>query len=320
MQEPVPQPSRTTMRLSALNGVSCWSARGCVAVGYFFPSCCQSKAFAEEWTGASWKLQRDIGPHVSPGYQLDGVSCPSARHCIAVGDGSGPNGGGSLVEQWDGGRWVRDPSPNPDTTPGSGQQVNLTAVSCADRGDCVAIGSYSIGLRSRLLAESYEGGKWSIRSPITPKRLSYELDSIACPTATECVAVGSSALWSRPGFPVKKVQPLVELWDGQAWIAQRLQNPTGSKSSLDSVSCGSPRSCTALGEISGSPAALFAEHWNGHTWAWEAVPSPSQITDPGFVDISCATSRTCTAVGGGLQASPFVVQSVGDRWTVLTQT
>lgn len=84
-KEPVPQPSRTTKRSSSLNAVSCWSASGCVAVGFFFPSCCQSKAFAEEWTGSSWKLQRDVGPHVSPGYQLDGVSCLSARFCIAVG-------------------------------------------------------------------------------------------------------------------------------------------------------------------------------------------------------------------------------------------
>jgi hypothetical protein len=321
-QEPIPQPSRTTMRASALNAVSCWSARGCVAVGYFFPSCCQSKAFAEEWTGSSWKLQRYIGPHVSPGYQLNGVFCPSARDCIAVGDGSNDNGSGNtvgLVEQWYRGRWIRDPSPNPKTTPGSGQEVNLTAVSCADQSDCVAIGSYSNGLRSRPLAESYENGTWSIRSPKAPKGFSYELASISCPTSTLCVAVGLSTLASAPGLPVKKRQPLAELWDGHTWRAQRLPNPAGSLDVLDSVSCPSPKSCTALGQSTGSSSAPFAEHWNGRTWRRQEIAILPQITDPGFIGISCTTSRTCTAVGAQ-EPGPFVAQSVSNHWTIRTQT
>jgi len=326
-QEPMPQPSRTTKRTGSLSGVSCWSVRGCLAVGYFFPSCCQMKAFAEEWTGSRWKLQRDIGPHVSPGYQLSGVSCPAARYCIAVGDGSNDNGPGNtvgLVEQWDGRRWIRDPSPNPKTTRGSGQAVSLTNVACADPGDCVAIGSYSNGAGwSRPLAEIYADGKWLIRSPTDPKRsATSQLDSIACPTSTECVAVGGSFAGFVPGagMPAKKAEPLAELWNGRDWTVQRLPSPAGSVSSLNSVSCGSPTSCTALGEISGTPVALLIEHWNGHRWKRQAIPSPLQLTDPGFVDISCATSRTCTAVGESPAQDPVIAQVVGTRWTVLTPT
>jgi hypothetical protein len=322
--QPVPQPSRTTKRVSALNAVSCWSARGCVAVGGFFPSCCEMKAFAEEWNGSRWRVQRHVGPRVSPGYQLSGVSCPAAGRCVAVGDGSVGSGNVvSLVELWDGRRWIRDASPNPKTTPSSGQDVSLTAVSCANRADCVAIGSYSNGarIRTRPLAEALEGGDWLIQLP--PDRTRFgtdELDSISCPTATECIAVGGSFDGFVPGMgtPAKKARPLAEIWNGRAWRVQRIASPPGSRRSLNSVSCGSPTSCTAVGEISGNPAGLFAEHWNGHTWKPQIIASPSQIIDPGLLAISCEPTRTCTAVGARLQADPFIAQAVGDHWTTRT--
>lgn len=320
----VPQPSLRTKRTSALNAVSCWSARGCVAVGEFFPSCCDMKAFAEEWTGSSWKVQRRVGPQVSPGYQLYGVSCPAVRACVAVGNGSAGTGNTvSLIERWDGVHWIRDPSPNPKTTPNSGQYVELPAVSCAAPSSCVAIGSYANGNRRRLrpLAEIDEGGEWTIQSPVNRGRpdadTADQLDSISCPTSTECVAVGESDAGFVQGTgTAKAAKPLVELWNGQSWMIERVPAPAGSLSSLNSVSCGSPASCTALGEIWGNPATLFAEHWNGHRWRLQTITIPTQITDPGFVAISCVTTRTCTAVGAQSQADPFIAQTVAGHWTV----
>lgn len=136
----------------------------------------------------------------------------------------------------------------------------------------------------------------------------------------KCVAVGGSYGGFVPGAgtPAKKIKPLAELWNGQSWKELQIPTPPGSPSSLNSVSCGSPTSCTAVGEVSGSPATLFAEHWNGHRWARQMIATPAQIPDPGFVAVSCATSRTCTAVGGRLQANPFIAQAVGDHWTLRT--
>lgn len=137
--------------------------------------------------------QRHIGPHVSPGFQLYGVSCSGARDCVAVGYGNAGSGNiVSLIERWDGERWTRDPSPNPRTTPSSGQEVDLTAVSCAAPTDCVAIGSYSNGSRSwtRPLTEIYRDGEWAIQLPINRGRSgadsTNQLDSISCPASTEC--------------------------------------------------------------------------------------------------------------------------------------
>lgn len=238
---------------------------------------------------------------------------------MAVGEGSGPTKGGSLMEQWNGGRWRRDPSPNPAPTAAGEPDLELDAVSCADQHHCVAIGRYWPSLfRARPLAEIYEDGEWVIRSPTTTKELSYDPESISCPTSSECVAVGYTARWSRPGPPVKKTTPLVELWDGQNWTAQRLPTPGGSLSQLDSVSCASPNSCTAVGEIQGSPGATFAERWNGHTWTRQAIPIPSQSSNPQFTfgDISCPTSRSCTAVLAPLGTDPIIAQLLANHWTI----
>lgn len=316
-QQTTPEPSRTTMRISQLNAVSCWSATGCIAVGAFWPSSHQERAFAEDMSGSGWELQRHVGPSAPGMYELNGVSCPRARYCVAVGDearqvGQGPIGTvATLIERWRGRRWVRDPTPNPE----SGSNTTLTGISCADRRDCVALGSYADPWnRSHLLAEIYAEDEWVIRSPITPRRVQSELESISCPTSTECVVVGSSTLGQFPRL--KMQQPLVEYWNGQRWKLQRVPGLDRTFSQLNSISCGSATSCTALGEISGQPVELLAEHWNGRVWRRQAIASPPQLTNPGFLGISCATRRTCAAVVGGLDTSPFTAQLVGNHWTV----
>lgn len=322
-QVPVPQPSRTTRRMSTLNAISCWSARGCVAVGGFFPSCCQVKPFAEQWTGARWRLRRDLGPRDSPGYQLYGISCPSAHHCTAVGDGNVGSGNiVSLVERWSGARWVRVRSPNPRTSPGSGQAVSLSDVSCADQRDCVAVGSYSNGSRSRTrpLAEIELGAHWVILSPLASRRFNGALQSISCPATTACMAVGESfSRRLRPGLGPRAAwtRPLAELWNGRRWVRQRLPAVAGSQAELVRVACASATNCTALGDTAYGSTAAFAEHWNGHRWRLETIAIPAPGANLQFIGITCTAATNCTAVGQ-LPASPtasaLVTQSFGNRW------
>lgn len=323
-QDPVPQPSRTTRRMSALDAVSCWSASGCVAVGSFFPSCCDEKAFAEVLAGSSWRLVRYAGS-ISPGSGPNALSCPSARFCVSVGDGSDR----SWVEQWDGRRWARDTTPDPNTDPNtdreSGQSVNLTAVSCTDRRDCVAVGNWAppSGQRYQLMppdrpvAETYRDGTWVIQSPGARKASRYRLLSISCPKPDECMAVGSSGTVPARGHSVMKWKPLAELWNGQEWVAQRLPHPPGS-SSLESVSCASPTSCTAVGNLESAPGS-FVERWNGHVWAQRAIVIGPQPSDQQLIGFSCSTSGSCTAsVWAWPQTTP-ILTLVGNKRTAQTQ-
>ena len=314
-QDRVPQPSRTTRRMSSLNAVSCWSASGCVAIGSFFPSCCVEKPFAERLTGSAWQVQRHAGP---AGYQPTALSCPDARFCVSVGDGADR----APIEQWNGSGWVGDRTPDPNTDPNtvleSGQSMNLNAVACADRRDCVAVGNWVAPsqTRPRPLAEIYRDGTWLVRSPTAPRGLSYDLTSISCPAATECVAIGYSGPMLTPGVPLRWARPLAELWNGHEWIAQRLPGARAS-SMLSSVSCATPASCTAVGRLLRSPAS-FAEHWNGHTWTRRMILLGPQTSAQQLIGFSCATSKSCTAaVWIWPQTSPIITRSVGDRWTVL---
>lgn len=317
-QDQLPQPSRTTRRMSSLNALSCWSASGCVAVGSFFPSCCAVKPFAERLTGSGWQIQRHVGPF---GYQPTALSCPDARFCISVGDGADR----AAVVQWNGNRWVRDPTPDPNTDPNtdleSGQSVNLSAVSCTDSRDCVAVGDWVVPSENRYrpLAEIYQDGRWVIQSPKAPKGSSYSLQSVSCAAATECMAIGYSGPVPTPRGRVKRARQLAELWNGQQWIAQRLPRLPGP-SVLDSVSCATPASCTVLGNLKRS-TTVFAERWNGHSWTRRTtIVTGPQSPDEQPIGFSCSTSRSCTAtVWAWPQTNPTIIRSNGNAWTVSTR-
>ena len=315
------QPSLTTKRSSALNAVSCWSATGCAAIGTFFPSCCDEKAFAEVLTGSVWQLQRHVGPS---GYQPNALSCPGARFCMSVGDGADR----ASVVQWNGRRWLRDRTPDPNTDPNtdleSGQAVSLTAVSCPERHDCVAVGTwappnittYRAQAPNRPLGEIYHDGKWVIQQPEAHKHFTYDLTSVSCPTAAVCMAVGSSGAVHARSYSAARVKPFAEFWDGVSWVSQRLPEPT-RPGSLESVSCASPRSCLAVGtNLNGSPAT-FADRWNGHHWTQRILPIGSQASEPPSLAAFCTTTRTCTAAAWAWpQTTPTLARPDGNRWTV----
>jgi len=66
-----------------LEGVSCFSATSCMAVGYATSGA--DSIFAERLSGSTWTLQDVTAPLGTYEAQLKGVSCPSANACLAVG-------------------------------------------------------------------------------------------------------------------------------------------------------------------------------------------------------------------------------------------
>jgi hypothetical protein len=113
---------------------------------------------------------------------------------------------------------------------------------------------------------------------------------VSCTSATACTAVG----YYRAG-PGGLAVPLAESWNGTAWTIQQVPSPAGGTSIvLDSVSCLSPSSCTAVGDYTRAGAPLgLAERWNGTTWAIQATAAG----DDTLYGVSCGSATTCTAVG-----------------------
>jgi hypothetical protein len=279
-------PGATSNKLAA---VSCASASSCMAVGSFQGGS-TGKTLAERWTSHKWSIVHTPNPTGSPSSQLDGIACTSSKACTAV--GSRQNGGTiqTLVERWNGRRWVIQKSPNPSHASLS----FLTGVSCASRGACTAVGYWlpSSG-PARRLAEHWSGKKWSIQD--TGKltgATSSELQGVSCSAPAACTAVGYYEKSAN------KARTLAERWNGKKWSIQRPVNPTTDPNKfLYAVSCSSARACTAVGYTSGPTVwqATLAEHWNGSGWTVQQSPHPG--TDSQLQGLSCVATSTCTAVG-----------------------
>jgi hypothetical protein len=140
----MPTPATAPGQSAVLNAVSC-TRHACTAVGGV-----GYRQLVERWNGRRWALQ-----HTPAGAQnaaLNGVSCPSAKRCVAVGALTG-RGFRSIAEAWNGHRWSIQPTP----APASGSL--LWAVSCAAQADCVAVGQRP---KSPFI-EHWNGARWSIQ-------------------------------------------------------------------------------------------------------------------------------------------------------------
>ena len=320
---------------SGLVGVSCASARTCIAVGYGTATTGESTTLAERWDGSRWRIQRSPVPAGTVSAGLSGVSCPSPRTCTAVGQFF--NSGQRelpLAERWDGTRWRIQPVPSPA---GARRGAELSAVSCPSADRCFAVGQYFTKSGSVALGETWKGGRWTVQplpgavtntyllgvTCVTPRACvavgSYgteiwngtswrfvpmatptggqviSLNGVSCTSASACTAVGS--YFTRNAGPLN----LAETWNGTAWRVQATPNPMAQgRNQINSVSCTSPRACTAVGVDAASdfsPPGGFAEAWDGTRWRLQATPFPPGTVLAELFTVSCAVPGACTVVG-----------------------
>jgi hypothetical protein len=237
-----------------LSSVSCPSTRRCFAVGARGPfgAAVPQYPVVERWAGGRWSAQRlsplpfDFGAG-----GLDGVSCPTARACLAVGvtpliGKPAPLPGSSEIpfaERWNGKRWRTQTMPVPAAT----SYVTLGGVSCTSARVCTAVGAYSTATGSnwRFLAERWDGATWAIQgTPSPPPNDSYFLSAVSCTKPRRCTAVGNIDL----GSSGRKLRTLAERWNGVRWQKQNTPNPHVARQPLlTGVSCTTAVACTAVG-------------------------------------------------------------------------
>jgi hypothetical protein len=224
---------------------------------------------------------------------FDGVSCPSAKACTAVGE-SITNAGiqETLAERWNGNDWSVQSTPNPDGAQNSG----LTAVSCASMRACTAVGAFTSGGFGVPFAEQWDGVKWVVEPvpDLTRADSTSELTGVSCASADACMAAGYYV--NSAG----DVVTLADYWNGARWSAVTTPNPAGTDTSiLNAVSCTRKKACTAVGYYNGNNAQLLlAERWNGKVWAIQTIPDPPDTTQSFPRAISCASRGTCMTAGG----------------------
>jgi hypothetical protein len=234
---------------------------------------------------------------------LNGVSCPSASTCIAVGDSS-PQ---SLAELWNGTAWTV--LATPQLAAGTG----LNGVSCISVQACTAVG----GSSGETLVETWNGTAWTVVASPNVASGSNSLNGVSCVSAQACTAVGD---FEHNGKS-ERSKTLIESWNGTAWaiVPSPQVPPSGSFDALTSVSCVSAQDCTAVGIRGGGDKPLI-ETWNGTVW--KVVPGPRKpYVQGGDLDgVSCLSASDCTAVGavlGSTRSKTLVETWNGTAWKVV---
>jgi hypothetical protein len=301
---------------ASLAGMSCTSATSCNAVGSWTNGeGDQEPALEEHWDGSTWTVQSETGSvHGLPYEPLAAISCRSDDACAAVGQASGdysPQPGvafsygvnAAVAAQWDGTTWTVGAAAGKRGASSS----TFQAVSCGSATDCFAVGSHSTTDDELTLIEHWDGSAWSIVSSPNPSgSVASQLESISCPDAADCMAVGHYVDSSG------SESMLAERWDGSSWT---LVSPTGSGSQLSSVSCPSADSCMAVG-------GQAAELWDGSGWTDETFASYQYGW--GLTGVSCSAPSSCMAVGqeiwGGYAGTGIAEQWNGSTWSTTPNT
>jgi hypothetical protein len=290
---------------AALAAMACRSAKDCMAVGSNTPTMATQLA-AEQWNGKKWTRLPMLKPAGVVNAGANGVACPAARVCVAVGDAFPANGPGpyALAGYWNGARWTTGRAAAP------GSSSELIAISCPTAASCYAVGEYNPKgkvITTAALIEHWNGKSWAQQTAPMPHGAPFgQLVAVSCATVKFCVAVGTTGAGE-----------LIERWNGNAWIAAVPAAPADTN--LWGVSCPTAASCYAVG---GTGSGTVIERWNGKAWSRSAAPVPAHSTSPFLQSVSCVSSARCLAVGDDLNNSPtvFADQWNGTTWKPVSMT
>ena len=223
----------------------------------------------------SWSLSNIPNGDQFP--DLNGAFCLSETDCFSVGYGetsSGPEQ--TLIERWNGTSWSVMSSPNE----GSGDN-QLNGVTCMSPTACLAVGSTGdAGGSEQTLIEVWGGVSWTIESSPNEGTGDNQLNSVTCPSSSDCLAVGFGSGSS-----------LIESWNGDAWSITSATANAG----LEGVSCVDVNYCVTVG-ASAYGTNTFIQSWDGSNWS--EIPSPNQGTlGSELLGVSCSSTTSCVTVG-----------------------
>jgi hypothetical protein len=198
----------------------------------------------------------------------------------------------------------------------TGPHSFLASVSCTSSTACIAVGGRAgHKQRDQILALSWNGARWSPQVPVNVNHTQpNDLNSIACAAPAECFAVGSVG-----NFNFADHRRLIEMWHGTAWSIQAIGNPKGTLNTfLNSVSCGGPSLCFAVGDQNDNTdltAGVLLEKWNGTNWTVQPpLPEPAGAAAVGIEAVSCVSPSDCTAVGDAALNNFTQQTTLAEHW------
>ena len=207
------------------------------------------------WTTTRLPLPAGSGPGES--MQFDGIACPAAGGCVAVGeisqDNTAVNGAPQpVIATLRAGTWTVALAPLPADASASPVAADLTGIACPAPGWCVAVGSYlPLSGAWRPLIETFANGNWVPgTAPLLANTGTVLLYSVACPAAGTCVAVGNNVVGNNTG---PGTDPgVIETLTNGTWRTAAAPQPKGRPGQfwgyLWGVACPAPGACVAVGD------------------------------------------------------------------------
>jgi hypothetical protein len=320
---------------AVVRSVSCGSAGNCAAGGNYRDRLGHGQAFVVSEKNGRWSRAIQVPglAALNKGQQsrVVSVSCGSAGDCAAGGyyrDRSRDYQSFVVDEQngvW--GQAIEVPGLRTLNTAGKGE---VSSVSCASAGDCVAGGYYGNRLGTRGFVASERNGRWGLATAVPGLTTlaaggGSEVTSVSCAPQGYC-AVGGHYEYQRQ----KPLQGFVANEQNGVW-SRAIEVPglgtlnAGGVAGVRSVSCASSGNCAAVGgyaDSRGRRQGFVASEQNGVWGQAIEVPGLSALNkgrrSAGTSSVSCASAGNCAAVGGYVdgQGHPqgFVVSELNGVW------
>ena len=297
---PLPKDSQGFM---SLKDVACASPTRCVAIGSYEASDANYyQGLILTWSGSSWTAAEAPAPPGGPAGlpdTLNSVSCLSSGQCVIGGQFDGE----PLVITATGATLTAAAPPVPAGLP-AGATAEFESVACASAAKCVAVGlAGQSGPGEEGIFDTGAGSAWKAVTIPLPGDAQVGpmvgLTSVACPSATRCVAVGTyTTAQNYAPFP------LLLTGLGTSWTAASPPVPVGTSTYLVSnVSCQSATVCATtavVGPGSGPSEEGLLLTETGTSWTAAKLPLPAGATSAQpYADwfTACQAGTGCVVAG-----------------------
>ncbi len=232
---------------------------------------------------------------------LAGVSAMFPGNVWAVGSYQSATTNRTLIEHWNGRKWIVQKSPSPA---GGSFLQDVTAISASN---VWAVGTFIDGKHNQTLIEHWNGAVWERVASPNPAGLSnnHQLLGVAATTASDVWAVG----FIGTDFDYRT---LIEHWDGTTWKRVPSPNPS-SISLLFGVAAISATNAWAVGYFNiDATSRPLIEHWDGR--AWTLVPSPVHATSQTLADVATVSASNVWAAGDSSDNAGRVDRTLIEHW------
>jgi hypothetical protein len=293
--------------------VACAST--CVATGNYVDSSGYFQGLILTGFGASWTATKAPQPANASSLSevsVGSVACPSATTCVTIGGYTDSAGNQqAMLITGSGTSWTATEAPLPPNVTAwytQGVGGGLAGLACASASACVASGDYvdSSGYFQGVILTG-SGTSWTTTITLLPANASttqniFNLDSVACASASKCVATGSYRDSSGNS------QVLLLAGSGTSWTATEAPLPADAASNPradgSAVACPSTTMCIATASYRDSSDNTQGLLLAGLGTSWTATEAPlpanaatGATTYAELNSVACYSASTCVATG-----------------------